>query len=206
MLYTVDVNDFYAKIGPVETNIPWGRPDFQTLKFFLNYIKNNSDIFERYEIYLIGKVLFNWDTWDVDILIVNDFKNYKEIERDITFIVDTSLNKFGQLIDVQYRKEKSLKNIRTPDERSHYYYYSEEDIKEDREFFKFKIFKKIKNGITYEYIYDGEEVSEHLIRQYTESVGKIYEKNQNIIYHIDASEILDITIEEFNKRTNRINI
>jgi len=69
-----------------------------------------------------------------------------------------------------------------------------------------KIFKKIKNGILYENTYDGEQVSEHLIRQYTESVGKIYEKNQNIIYHIDASEILDITIEEFNKRTNRINI
>ena len=103
MLYTVDVNDFYAKIGPVETNIPWGRPDFQTLKFFLNYIKNNSDIFERYEIYLIGKVLFNWDTWDVDLLIVNDFKSRFQLSLIFTLFFSMALIAWASIYNLKHQ-------------------------------------------------------------------------------------------------------
>lgn len=93
---------FYYQRGKVSTTKPWNRPDYNTLKSYLEYIDNNSDVFQSFEAHLTGGVLFDFEkTWDVDIVLSggNNISNNK-LESYINYMTNISLNKFNLLTDI----------------------------------------------------------------------------------------------------------
>lgn len=81
--------DFYATIGDVDTHTPWRRPHMLRLADWWKawgYLTPVAD----YDIYLSGAFaeqkwgIYTGQTWDVDIIIIGDVKNTKELK----FIMD----------------------------------------------------------------------------------------------------------------------
>jgi hypothetical protein len=82
---TVTKNDsFFYQIGRASTKIPWTRPTFEKVKSTLIQIKNKTNLFEKYNFYVIGAVIYDIkNTWDVDIYLTGNFQSYEELENDI---------------------------------------------------------------------------------------------------------------------------
>lgn len=98
---------FYYQVGKVTTKKPWGRPSYQKLKDFFSVIKNETNIMSDYELYLMGGVLLDFNsTWDVDICIVGEIKDYEVFEEYLHTMYEIALNRFQILIDIQWNKEK----------------------------------------------------------------------------------------------------
>lgn len=96
-------NFFYYRRGNVHTNKIWTRPSYFKIRKFLEKITEETDILSDYEVYLMGGVLFSFvDTWDVDICIVGEIKDYLKLEKYMDTMYDISLNEFQMLIDVQW--------------------------------------------------------------------------------------------------------
>lgn len=102
---------FYLSIGKSSTTTSWQRPTYEKIHKTLTEIKNCTDIFERYEVYLLGKCLTNWKTKDCDMMIFPkgytdvsiDFKdiNLNLLENDFASIHDIGF-KYRMLIDLSY--------------------------------------------------------------------------------------------------------
>ena len=105
---------FYYQRGSVFTEKPWNRPNYNTLKEFLTVISEKTDILSRYQIYLMGGVLFDFEkTWDVDLCFTGKIDSYDILENDMNLMYDVALNHFRLLLDIQfiYWKKNYLKRI-----------------------------------------------------------------------------------------------
>jgi len=104
---------FYYQIGSVTTTVPWTRPSFIKIKTFFED-DSVSHILEKYNVYLYGACLWNFNTWDIDLILIHDWNestNWDIIEEDINLLNNTALNKHNLLLDIsvfnnidQYRK------------------------------------------------------------------------------------------------------
>lgn len=109
---TSDTQTFYYQVGRTYTTTPWYRPKFDRIKNAFIYIKENSNLFDRYTFYVIGNSIYDIkNTWDVDVVITGDFVNYVELENDLSTIQDIFLNKFYQLVDVQWNNGLLLEHL-----------------------------------------------------------------------------------------------
>jgi hypothetical protein len=91
---------FHYKKGNVETYFPWNRPSYEEVESYLEYVRKESSIMEDFEVYLMGGILYDFDTtWDVDICIVNQNASNEKIEEALNYLTDTALNKFFLLVD-----------------------------------------------------------------------------------------------------------
>lgn len=94
--------NFYFKRGLVETTIPWNRPKWKPVFMYFSYIRDNSDILDRYELYIVGGFLhYMHDTWDIDVNMIGEYESYEQLERDQNYLLDVSLNRFRLLTDVK---------------------------------------------------------------------------------------------------------
>lgn len=215
----INIMYFYCKIGKVETNIPWNKPSFLAIKYLFDYVKKETDIFEKYKIELWGKILFNWKTFDVDIMLSNDSNvDYLVLEEDITKLTDICLNKFRLLPDIQFSQYGTPNVIKSEHDRYLFYYKSEDDLKTIQTI-KSKSFIKKRDGEDIEINYNGRQITENLVsidRIYSKfpiekipefsSITIVKEKREDLVYSILADEIISISEEEFNSKTNRFNI
>jgi hypothetical protein len=104
---TVSPNQyFHYQRGSVHTGIVWKRPSYQTIKDFFTLINQETDIVSKYDIYLMGGVLFDFNqTWDVDVCITGHIQNYEELENDMNLMYDLAFNHFRLLLDIQWYEE-----------------------------------------------------------------------------------------------------
>lgn len=103
--------EFYYKIGRVQTNKIWKRPSFESTQNLLQDIKNTSDIFTRYKVYIMGGITWDFSTtWDIDLVICSDSYDTVTLENDIDFINNKALNEHRLLVDVEW-KNKPLENL-----------------------------------------------------------------------------------------------
>lgn len=99
---TIDDTLFFQR-GEVTTTNKWHRPTYQTLKTFLTDLKNKSTILEDYEVFIMGGVLFDFETtWDIDMCLVGGTNSDEKIESDLNFITDLGHNTHNLLVDVTW--------------------------------------------------------------------------------------------------------
>jgi hypothetical protein len=60
-------DDFYYSIGKSSTTTHWNPPTYDSVYNTLKQIKNNTDIFDRYDLLIHGKFLCSYETKDLDI-------------------------------------------------------------------------------------------------------------------------------------------
>jgi hypothetical protein len=102
---------FFYQRGEVITTTPWLRPNYYRVKAFLKEVKESSDIFSRYESYIMGGVLLDFNTtWDLDIGLVGGNESNEELEEALNYINDIALNKYHILADTNWypAKQESL--------------------------------------------------------------------------------------------------
>ena len=98
----------YFRIGPVYTYEPFVSLNYNIIKDYFFYLKNNTDIFEKYKVDIFGGCLFDISkTKDIDIVLSKNCNSIKELENDMSIMYEVAFNKFNILIDVQWR-ENSL--------------------------------------------------------------------------------------------------
>jgi hypothetical protein len=105
---------FYYKRGKFETDIMWRKPDYHSIKRFLIDLQENTDIFKKYNLVIIGKVLIDIiNTWDVDIHLWNIDGSQDipvDLEKDMNLIYHYGINRNRVLPDVCWADRK-LDNI-----------------------------------------------------------------------------------------------
>lgn len=93
---------FYYQVGSVTTTIPWGRPSFEKItRFFQD--ESISHLLEKYNVYLTGGCLWDFNTWDIDLILIHDWNQLTDwnlIEQDINILHDVALNKHHILVDL----------------------------------------------------------------------------------------------------------
>ena len=109
---TAKPNDyFFYQKGGVITRRVWNRPSYNHLKDFLITIRNESNFLNEYKVYLMGGVLYDFNsTWDVDFCVTGDVSDVNQLEEYMNYMYDIAFNKFGLLIDIQWL-EKVLPEI-----------------------------------------------------------------------------------------------
>jgi hypothetical protein len=92
--------------GSVKTTNRWVRPTKKLVSEYFSYVKNNSNIFEKYDLYIVGGFLYNpTNTWDIDIRMIGKEFDPVELEEDQNYLLDTALNRFNLLVDAKWRSE-----------------------------------------------------------------------------------------------------
>lgn len=101
---TVNPNQyFHYQRGSVHTGTAWKRPSYQSIKDFFTVINQETDILSKYDVYLMGGVLYDFNqTWDVDLCITGHIQSYEELENDMNLMYDLALNHFRLLLDIQW--------------------------------------------------------------------------------------------------------
>ena len=111
-------NSFYYKRGKFETNIEWRRPTYDLIKSFLVDLQENTDIFKKYNLAILGKVLIDiTNTWDVDIHLWNIDRSQDipvDLEKDMNLIYHYGINRNRVLPDVCW-SDRKLDNISKDD-------------------------------------------------------------------------------------------
>lgn len=149
---------FFYQRGQVKTNNIWNRPSYNIVRDFLIELKDTTKIFEEYDLYLMGGVLYDFNqTWDVDFCMTGQIKDYDTLEKYMNIMYDLSLNKYKILIDIQWM-ENPLPTVSY-----------EEIISSDFEHYKLRY---VKTSYVVKQI--GEEKSIHDLRG-KEGVNKITE-------------------------------
>jgi hypothetical protein len=93
---------FFYQIGSVITTIPWNRPSFQKIKAFFED-DSISHIIEKYNVHLTGGCLWDFNTWDIDLILIHDWNestDWNLIEQDMNALNDAALNKHHILLDL----------------------------------------------------------------------------------------------------------
>lgn len=94
---------FLYQRGEVSTTTPWGRPTYEKLKNYLLDIKNNTQIMNDFELYIMGGVLFDFNTtWDVDMCLVGGTQSNAKIEEYLNYMTDLALNTYNMLVDISW--------------------------------------------------------------------------------------------------------
>jgi hypothetical protein len=111
-------NSFYYKRGKFETDVMWKRPDYHSVKRFLIDLQENTDIFKKYNLVIIGKFLVDiTNTWDIDIILWNIDGSQDipvDLEKDMNLIYHYGINRNRVLPDVNWTDRK-LDNISKDD-------------------------------------------------------------------------------------------
>lgn len=103
---------FFYKIGKTETFTQWGKPSYEKIKNLFIELKNKTEIFKDYEVYLYGGVLFNLEkTKDVDVFINGEIKDYKIFENYLNLMYDLALNKYNIFFDIFWFDRKFFEII-----------------------------------------------------------------------------------------------
>jgi hypothetical protein len=98
---------FLYQKGIVTTTKPWGRPSYQKVRNFLTYINQHTEILSNYDVYLMGGVLFDFNTtWDLDLCLVGGAQTDTKLEEDLNYLTNLSLNTFNMLLDVIWYESK----------------------------------------------------------------------------------------------------
>lgn len=201
---------FYYQVGSVTTRKVWGRPSYQKLKDFFSVIKNETQIMNEFDLYLMGGVLIDFNsTWDTDICMVGEVKNPEILENYLNTMYDIALNQFQMLIDIQWNKEK-------PRLVSYDELMSGNLVLNKIKFIKLGYIKKQINGeITVKDIRDNEgniKLTNYLVEGiYDEYPGvnkKLLDRifrnpNKLIKSYFDVNTLLETDEEYFMKNTNR---
>jgi hypothetical protein len=154
--------EFYYRVGNVETRTPWLKPTFERMQSFLKDLSDTTDILDRNELYVWGGILFDYDTWDIDMFFTGKYPDINQLESDLSLMYDKALNKHNLLIDSYWtlRKPKLLSYVEA----------KENDFKIERDVsIKFSKIEKIdtRNGQNQKIIRDlsggHNKVSENLI-------------------------------------------
>lgn len=193
--FELGVNDetkkFFYQVGKVSTTVPWLRPTYNKLKDFLNEIKSTTNIMNEYDLYLMGGVLFDFDTtWDVDMSLNGKINDIKALESDLHKMYDLALNKYNMLVDIQWLS-------RRPSDLTYKKLEANKFMGEDINFIRLKNIKKIINAKVSETVYAGETVSEYLVKN---NLGRSRYKDF-IIFKIKCRDFTLVTFsaDEFLK-------
>jgi hypothetical protein len=99
--------DFLYQRGTVSTVYPWYRPSYDYVRDYLQYLKDETTVFDEFEIYLTGGILYDFDTtWDVDIFLVGGSESDAKIEEQLNNMTDIALNKFFMLVDIAWMERR----------------------------------------------------------------------------------------------------
>jgi len=106
---------FSYQRGKIITEQPWKRPTYSKVKEFLFEIQNTSDIMKDYDLYLLGGVLWDFNTtWDVDINLIGNPISYIVLEDYMHYMYDVAFNKYNLLLDIAWANTKPEDIIYTP--------------------------------------------------------------------------------------------
>jgi hypothetical protein len=163
---------FLYQKGEVSTTTPWRRPTYDKLKTFLIDVQNETNILNDYDVYIMGGVLFDFNTtWDVDMCFVGGNPTDEKLENDLNYITDLALNTHNLLVDVSWYESRPqnltysgmVENDFTPDNIIH---------------------KKI--GYVKKQI--GEEIEERDLRTYDDAIvltEHLIQRNYGTVKHTD---------------------
>ncbi len=99
-------NIFFQR-GVVTSTNHWSRPSYQKLYDYLFNLYLKSTIIKDYDVYLMGGVLYDFNTtWDLDICLVGGNHSDEKIEKDLNFMMDMGLNQFNLLLDVTWYEQR----------------------------------------------------------------------------------------------------
>jgi hypothetical protein len=103
-----NLNDsIFFQRGIVTTTNHWTRPSYQKVYDFLFNLYVKSMIIKEYDVYLMGGVLFDFNTtWDVDICLVGGTQTNEKLEEDLNYMTDLSLNTYNMLLDVTWYENR----------------------------------------------------------------------------------------------------
>lgn len=76
------MENFYYRVGNVETRNPWFLPRFSTVKELFQTLKGDTEL-EDFRILLHGELLYSWNSWDVKLFL--EYDNW-ETNLDLYFL------------------------------------------------------------------------------------------------------------------------
>lgn len=69
------MENFYYRVGNVETRDPWFLPSFNKVKELFKVLKNDIEL-DDFRILLHGELLYSWNSWDVKLFLeFDDWEN-----------------------------------------------------------------------------------------------------------------------------------
>ncbi len=200
---------FLYQKGRTSTTTPWGRPTYQKVKEYLTYVQENTDILSRYEMYIMGGVLFDFNTtWDLDLCLVGGNQTDSKLEEDLDYLTDLALNTYNLLVDISWYESRPqnltyqglVENDFTPDNIIHKKVgYIKKQIGSDIEERDLRAYE------------DATVLTEYLIqRNYstikhtTKMINKVQNNTNPVtITTFDVNEFLSTDEAHFNSNTNR---
>lgn len=204
---------FYYRVGRVSTTKGWFRPNLYLIQDLLKFIKNDTDILDRYDIFLMGNAM--WDienTWDIDIQFVSDNYDLEQLEKDMDIVHDYSLNELRMLSDVQWRYRVHGAHDKKQLEKDNYFIVRSDVVKicdTDKKIGGRGEYYTIEHFIDEGY---STILNERVLKYHSKRYrlpDKIIERIKNTIndiirfdFHID--EIIDISQSEFLKIKNNL--
>jgi UDP-2,3-diacylglucosamine pyrophosphatase LpxH len=105
---------FSYQRGKITTETPWNPPTYPKVKQFLLEIQNTSDIMKDYDLYLVGDILWGFNTDDVSIIMIGNPTSYIVLEDYMHYMYDIALNKYNISIDINWVNTKPEDITYTP--------------------------------------------------------------------------------------------
>ena len=218
---------FFYQVGSVTTTIPWSRPSFEKIaRFFQD--ESISHLFEKYNVHLTGGCLWDFNTWDIDLILVHDWNqltDWNEIERDLNTLHDAALNKHHILVDLtifdkidhsfQFPSKSELREYNKGKDESEY--ECQRGPMESQVFVKIGYIKKQVGEISQETDLKYNQRKQRLTENYlyridvkdTPHNSKIaqkilkFDESGKFIHHINYKEFLSMDADTFYKIQNK---
>jgi hypothetical protein len=105
---------FFYQRGKITTEKYLGQPTYSKVKEFLLEIQNTSDIMKDYDLYLVGDILWGFNTDDVSIIMIGNPTSYIVLEDYMHYMYDIALNKYNISIDINWVNTKPEDITYTP--------------------------------------------------------------------------------------------
>lgn len=200
---------FLYQKGRVNTVIPWGRPSYQKVKNFLTHVQENTSILEDYDVYIMGGVLFDFNTtWDLDMCLVGGTQTDIKLEEDLDFLTDLALNTFNMLVDVSWYESRPQNLVYSEMQENN---FLQQNIQHKKVgYVKKQIGENIQESDLRTYT-DATTLTEYLIQrsygaiEHTEKMVNKVQNNQNptTITTFSVNEFLSTDENHFINNTNR---
>ena len=200
---------FLYQKGTVTTVKPWGRPSYQKVRNFLTYLNQHTEILKNYDVYLMGGVLFDFNTtWDLDLCLVGGTQTDLKLEEDLNYLTNLSLNTFNMLLDVIWYESKPG-NL-TYEKMVEDNFFSHDIVYKKIGYIKKQIGENIQET-DYRTLPDVISLSEYLVQSNygrharSENIISKVQNNPNpeTIMAFSANELLSTNEEYFLNNTNR---
>jgi UDP-2,3-diacylglucosamine pyrophosphatase LpxH len=105
---------FFYQRGKIITENYLEQPTYPKVKQFLLEIQNTSDIMKDYDLYLVGDILWGFNTDDVSIIMIGNPTSYIVLEDYMHYMYDIALNKYNISIDINWVNTKPEDITYTP--------------------------------------------------------------------------------------------